>query len=211
MLKKTLYPKTKRVSTKRRGIEITEKLDGSNLCIFRKGEQLIIAQRNNIFVWNSIEENGSQGLYKGLYDWLQDNAKVILENLYDGSGICGEWIQMGKISYTNSDINKKFYVFAKARLVGEELKDYELQNIVYSQDLVPFAFIERNIPECIGLVPVVELAMTVPTKEYLDELYIRYCEGKDRKVEGFIVNNNESITKYVRFKNGKESEHITTE
>ena len=36
MLKKTLYPKTKRVPSKLKNIEITEKLDGSNLCLFKK-------------------------------------------------------------------------------------------------------------------------------------------------------------------------------
>ena len=208
MLKKTLYPKTKRVTSKRKGVEITEKLDGSNLCIFRKCDELIIAQRNNIFVWNKIEEFGSQGLYKGLYGWLQENSKEIIESLYDGSGICGEWISMGKISYANSDINKKFYGFAKARLIGDTLQEYELQNIVYSQELIPYAFTDRNVPDCIGFVPIVSVEIDNPTKEYLDALYEDYCKNKDRKVEGFIVNNNENILKYVRFKDGKPSEHI---
>ena len=96
MYKKSLYPKTKRVSSKNKKIEITEKLDGSNLGIFRKGEDLYIAQRNYIFCWNKIEESGSSGSYKGLYGWLKDNAEEIHKNLYDGSGIVGEWLGMGK-------------------------------------------------------------------------------------------------------------------
>ena len=207
MLKKTLYPKTRRVSTEQKMIEITEKLDGSNLCIFKKDDLLVIAQRNNVFVWNSIEENGSNGLYKGLYGWLKENSKEIMDNLYDGSGVCGEWISMGKISYANTDIDKKFYAFAKARLIGNTLQEYELQNIVYSQDLIPYAFNERNIPKCIGLVPMVEMVKNTPTKEYLDELYKSYGEKVGRNLEGFIVNNSESIKKYVRMKNNIIEEH----
>ena len=208
MLKKTLYPKTKRVPNKLKNIEITEKLDGSNLCLFRKGDELIVSQRNYVFIWNDIEESGSNGLYKGLYGWLKDNAKDILENLYDGSGVCGEWISMGKISYANSEIDKKFYIFVKARIKGETLQEYEIENIVYSQDLIPYAFLERNVPNCIGLVPLIESHISQPTKEYLDGLYIEYSEIKNfRKVEGFIINNNENIKKYVRFKDGKLTEH----
>ena len=35
MIKKEIYPKTKRVSCSGEKVEITEKLDGSNLCIFK--------------------------------------------------------------------------------------------------------------------------------------------------------------------------------
>ena len=208
MLKNTLYPKTKRVPSKLKNIEITEKLDGSNLCLFKIGEKLIVAQRNYVFIWNDIEESGSNGLYKGLYGWLKYNANIILSNLYDGSGVCGEWISMGKISYANSEIDKKFYIFAKARIKGETLQEYEIENIVYSQDLIPYAFLERSIPSCMSLVPLVESHISQPTKEYLDNLYIEYSEMKNfRKVEGFIINNNENIKKYVRFKDGKLTEH----
>ena len=49
MIKKEIYPKTKRVSCKGDKVYITEKLDGSNLVIFKKNEELYIAQRKNIF------------------------------------------------------------------------------------------------------------------------------------------------------------------
>ena len=50
MIKKTIYPKTERVKISSENVcEITEKLDGSNLCIFKLNEKLYIAQRNNIY------------------------------------------------------------------------------------------------------------------------------------------------------------------
>lgn len=47
MIKKTLYPKTKRVQYKNR-VVITEKLDGSNIGFFKINGGLIIAQNNNV-------------------------------------------------------------------------------------------------------------------------------------------------------------------
>ena len=74
--------------------------------------------------------------------------------------------------------------------------------------MIPYAFLERSIPNCMSLVPLVESHISQPTKEYLDNLYIEYSEMKNfRKVEGFIINNNENIKKYVRFKDGKLTEH----
>ena len=64
MIKQTLYPKTKRVQFKNR-IIITEKLDGSNIGIFKVNGKLVIAQRNYIFDIDEIEENKDK-LYQGL-------------------------------------------------------------------------------------------------------------------------------------------------
>lgn len=77
MIKKTLYPKTKRIQYKNR-VVITEKLDGSNIGFFKVNGDLIIAQRNNIFLINELEEN-KQMLYRGLKGWLDEygeNLKV---------------------------------------------------------------------------------------------------------------------------------------
>ena len=65
MIKKTLYPKTKRVTFKNR-VVITEKLDGSNIGFFKVNGKLLIAQRNNIISIDEIEENKGM-LYQGLY------------------------------------------------------------------------------------------------------------------------------------------------
>ena len=57
MIKKEIYPKTQRVICEGAKIQITEKLDGSNLVIFKLEEELYIAQRNTILNINEIEEN----------------------------------------------------------------------------------------------------------------------------------------------------------
>ena len=55
MIKKTIYPKTERVKISNENVcEITEKLDGSNLCIFKLNEKIYIAQRNNIYTIDEI-------------------------------------------------------------------------------------------------------------------------------------------------------------
>ena len=64
MIKKTLYPKTKRIQFKNR-VVITEKLDGSCIGFFKVNGELLIAQRNNIFTINELEENKGM-LYQGL-------------------------------------------------------------------------------------------------------------------------------------------------
>lgn len=73
MIKKTLYPKTKRVKFKNR-VVITEKLDGSNIGFFKVNGELVIAQRNNIFLVSELEENKGM-LYKGLKGWIEENGE----------------------------------------------------------------------------------------------------------------------------------------
>ena len=75
MIKKEIYPKTKRVSCAGDKVEITEKIDGSNLCIFKYDDILYIAQRNNIFYLDELEENKDK-LYKGLFQWI--NSIVLI-------------------------------------------------------------------------------------------------------------------------------------
>lgn len=87
MIKKEIYPKTKRVKCIGTQIEITEKLDGSNLVIFKLNNEIHIVQRNNIFNINEIEENKDK-LYKGLYQWLLDHKEQLQEELYENSAIC---------------------------------------------------------------------------------------------------------------------------
>lgn len=48
----------------------------------------------------------------------------------------------------------------------------------------------------------------IPDKNKLDELYDNYCKKTNRNVEGFVVNYENRITKYVRMKNGKLTEHF---
>lgn len=82
MIKKEIYPKTKRVSCRGDKVYITEKLDGSNLVFFKKNEEIYVAQRSNIFKISELEEFKDK-LYKGLYQWLNDN-KDFFNDLHEG-------------------------------------------------------------------------------------------------------------------------------
>ena len=204
MIKKEIYPKTQRVICEGAKVQITEKLDGSNLVIFKLNEDLFIAQRNTIFNYNELNEINKQSLYKGLYQWLEDNAETLYNELYEGSAIYGEWLGMGKLKYSVDEFDKRFYMFAKARIT----EDFELTNIMYNHYLFKYPFISQEIPNFIGIVPVVTEINNIPNKEQLDKIYEKYCNKVNRNVEGFVVNYNDNITKYVRMKNGKLQEHF---
>lgn len=202
MIKKEIYPKTQRVSCSGLQIEITEKLDGSNLCIFKKDDKLYIAQRKTILSFDELEEN-KDVLYKGLYQWVIDN-KDQLNMIRDNSVVCGEWLGMGKLKYSVDEFDKRFYIFAKANID----ENFDLYNIYYDHSLFIYPFEDLQIPRCMGIVPVVYEIEYMPNKEKLDTLYSRYIEKVGRDVEGFVVNVNNSIKKYVRMKNGKLQEHF---
>ena len=198
MIKKTLYPKTKRVQYKNR-VVITEKLDGSNIGFFKINGELVIAQRNNIFLMSELEEN-NQMLYKGLRGWLDENGEDLKNRLIEGSGFFGEWIGMGKIKYP--DLDKKVYMFAKANYDKGEIK-----NLYYEHELFIYPFENQEFPGYIGIVPVVQERDNLPDIETLNYLYNIYCSKTQRNVEGFIVAQNNNVNKYVRMKNGKLEEH----
>lgn len=203
MIKKEIYPKTKRVSCKGDKVYITEKLDGSNLVIFKKDDELYIAQRKNIFKINELEKVKGI-LYKGLYQWLVDNKDVLINELHNNSAICGEWLGMGCLKYTIDEFDKRWYMFAKANIDD----DFNLYNLNYDHSLFIYPFISQEIPNFIGIVPEVVELNVLPTKEHLDSIYEKYCNKVNRNVEGFVVNYKNIITKYVRMKNGKLQEHF---
>ena len=204
MIKKCIYPKTERVKVEQSNVcEVTEKLDGSNLCIFKKNDILYIAQRNNIFSIEEIEEVKDK-LYSGLYAWLLEHKEVLGKELRNDSCVCGEWLGMGKLKYDVGEFDKRYYMFAKANIND----DFELYNIYYYHELFKYPFESLEIPSFIGIVPVAYELGIVPTKEKLDELYEKYCSKVNRNVEGFVVNYSNHITKYVRMKNGKLQEHF---
>lgn len=195
--KKTLYPKTKRVGSDDSNIIVTEKLDGSNLGIFKLNNKLVIAQRNHVFIYPDEKPD-----YKGLVNWLEENSQHLLDNLHEGSGFFGEWIGMGKIKYGNT-LDKKLYMFAKANIDEE----YNAYNIYYDRHLFIYPFINQEIPEYLGVVPkVVELTQD-PSITELDDYYLLYLAKVGRSVEGFVINTNNTVRKYVRFKNGKLTDH----
>lgn len=201
MLKKEIYPKTMRIKETGIKVQITEKLDGSNLAIFKLNNELYIAQRKTIISRLELE-NYKTGLYKGLYQWFVDNYDE-LNQIYEGSVICGEWLGMGALKYTIDEFDKKFYMFAKANIDEK----FNLYNILYEHDLFKYPFISQEIPKCIGIVPVVAETSIIPTKDFLDSIYEKYTEKMNRKVEGFVININNNVTKYVRMKNAKLVEY----
>lgn len=206
MIKKEIYPKTKRVSCSGDKVYITEKLDGSNLVFFKKDNELYVAQRKNIFKITELEEVKSV-LYKGLYQWLIDNKDVLIQELHNDSAICGEWLGMGQIKYSVDEFDKRFYMFAKANIDDE----FNLYNLIYDHNLFIYPFVSQEIPKFIGVVPEVIELLVLPTKEYLDSIYETYTNRTKRNVEGFVVNYKNIITKYVRMKNGKLQEHFDRE
>ena len=205
MIKKEIYPKTQRLKCSGEKIYITEKLDGSNLVFFKKNDIIHIAQRKNIYTINDIEKTEVKGImYKGLYQWLIDNKAILEEELLENSVICGEWLGMGCLKYSVDEFDKRWYMFAKANIDDE----YNLYNIIYDHNLFKYPFKNQMIPKFIGVVPEVVELNVLPNKEYLDSIYEKYCKKVNRNVEGFVVNYNNIISKYVRMKNGKLKEHF---
>lgn len=203
MIKKEIYPKTKRVSCSGDKVYITEKLDGSNLVFFKKNDELYFAQRKTIININELEEVKDK-LYKGLYQWLLDNKDYLQEQLINDSAICGEWLGMGKLKYDVGEFDKKWYMFAKANIDDE----FNLYNLIYDHDLFKYPFANQEIPNFIDIVPKITELMVLPTKEFLDSIYETYTNRVKRDVEGFVVNYKNVISKYVRMKNGKLEEHF---
>ena len=202
MIRKEIYPKTKRVNCAGDKVYVTEKLDGSNLVFFKKDDELYFAQRNNIFKFDELEENKDK-LYKGLYQWLLDN-KEVFEDLHNNSAICGEWLGMGCLKYTVDEFDKRWYMFAKANIDD----DFNLYNLIYDHELFIYPFQSQTIPICIGIVPEIAELNVLPTKTHLDSIYDKYVNKVGRNVEGFVINYKNIISKYVRMKNGQLREHF---
>lgn len=203
MIKKEIYPKTKRVSCVGDKVYLTEKLDGSNLVFFKKNDILYFAQRNNIISIDEIEEQKGM-LYKGLYQWLMDNKDYLQEQLLNNSAICGEWLGMGCLKYNVDEFDKRWYMFAKANVDD----DYNLYNLIYDQELFIYPFANQEFPKFLGIVPEVQELNVLPNKDYLDSIYEKYTNKVNRNVEGFVINYKNIVTKYVRMKNGKLREHF---
>lgn len=206
MIKKCIYPKTERVKIDQSNVcEVTEKLDGSNLCIFKKNDTLYIATRNNIISIDELYNEKAKGiLYKGLYAWLEEHKENLAQEIRNDSCVCGEWLGMGNLKYDVGEFDKRYYMFAKANVND----DFTLYNMYYYHELFKYPFESLEIPSYIGIVPVAYNLNIVPNKEKLDELYEKYCNKVKRNVEGFVVNYSNHITKYVRMKNGKLQEHF---
>lgn len=201
MIKKMIYPKTVRIGNTINSYTITEKLDGSNLVFAKLNGELLICQRNNIY---KMEELTKEVAYPGLIGWLETNYKELLSSLNEKSAICGEWLGKSHIKY---GFKNRFQMFAKANITEE----YELKNILYSSEYFKYPFQNQDIPNFIYIVPIVSTLSNYPTIEDLDTLYDTYVDNQQRKVEGFIIIDNtfKNIQKYVRYKDGKATPHIS--
>lgn len=198
-----IYPKTKRMKVEGEKVQLTEKLDGSNLVIFKKNGELHFAQRKNIYALSELDD-AKDLCYNGLYNWAKDWGKILEDNIHEGSAICGEWLGAGSIKYKIDDFDKRFYIFAKANIND----DYSLSNLIYDHDLFIYPFIDEKIPPFIGIVPVVADINVLPNKKHLDSLYEKYKQSVGgRDVEGFVINYNNIICKYVRMKHGRLVEY----
>lgn len=214
IIEKSLYPKTSRIANL---CEITEKIDGSNIQFFVINSELYMATREYVV---SIKDNENmdwiskiiEPSYTGVIEFILNHRYFLTRNIYEGSSIIGEWTRNER--YSSLIPNSRFVMFAKGRVEKitsmQPLKrevDFKLTNIVYNQELLKYVFAERCIPNFIELVPLVATSSEYLTIEKLDELYEEYCAKVGRKVEGFVINYNGSITKYVRLKGKKLKPH----
>ena len=207
MIKKEIYPKTERLSLKN-VVYITEKLDGENLTIFKKDNKIYVATRGCIINVTDDIETDKIFLYKGMYLWLKEHLDWITNNLYPNSAICGEWLGNGILKYSKEMTEARFYMFAKA-VVDE---DISLQKIKYNHSLFRFPLTninpEQELPDFIKVVPEVTVLQNIPTIDELNKLYEEYSNKVQRNVEGFVINFQDKICKYVRMKRGKLTEHF---
>ena len=206
MIKKEMYPATERLKLKN-NVFVTEKLDGENLTIFKKEGKLYIATRSCIVNVSNELEIDKQYLYKGLYPWLKAHRVWLEDNVYELSAICGEWLGGGYLNYGQKMTEDRFYMFAKANV-----EDWSLRRLIYNHDLFKYPFTnidpEQQVPEFIKIVPEVATLQNIPTVSELDKLYDEYKAKVGRDVEGFVINFQDKICKYVRKKKGIETPHM---
>lgn len=216
MISKEVYGKTKRIKNTGESFTYTEKLDGANLVFFKKDGKLHICQRKYIFTLDEMDKMKGK-FYRGLEGWLNDYGQQLEADLHEGSVICGEWLGMGAIKYSDSEFDKRWYMFAKANIDD----NYNLYNIMYNHDLFIYCFDTEGFPSYLGVVPVIHtnptalfngvICTVVPNKAILDVIYEQYCDYVKRPVEGIVIAYNNTITKYVRYKGGKPCEYDENE
>ena len=211
MIKKQLFPKTVRFNEEARGYQITEKMDGANLGIGKFNGELVIAQREIIFSVEEAKTGKVEGIeiYKGFPKWIAEHEEFLKENIYEGSIVFGEWLELGKIHYEKEKFPKRFLIFAKGRFESKTIEESSIVNLNFNLNLIHYVFVKQEIPYFIETVPLVESKVKNVSLDYLNQLYSEYSEKVGRKVEGFVILDLLSgiQTKYVRLKRGKLTEH----
>lgn len=209
MLKKTLYPKTRRIPENGPLVTVTEKMDGCNLTIFKLNGEIQFAQNNWIFSMDEMVSDKQSRInsYGGLKLWAQQHREDLERDLVEGAAITGEWMRETAKSYPADVVEKNFYMFAKAN-IGEGQSGPILTNIRWDRNLFKYPFANQEIPDYIGVVPLVYEGHIHTSKEVLDAMYEQYTSKVGgRKVEGFVICSNNIIQKYVRMRKGKLVEY----
>jgi len=201
-VKCSLYPKTSRHGKIDTSVIVTEKIDGSNLGLFKFDGKLYIAQRNWVIPIDQLDAI----TYKGLRAWLEQYGEHLQDNLQEGACIFGEWVGMGKLKYPEDW--PRFQQFAKCNVMHLDGL-WQPKNLYYDRQLFKWSYVEQKQPEYITSVPLVATRDSIPTIDELDQHYDWYINTEGRDVEGFIVILNNTVSKYVRYKNGKQTPHHT--
>lgn len=66
---------------------VTEKLDGTNVGVFRSGNDIYPVQRSGY-----AANTSPFIMHRWFYDWAMKRRKLFLDILEDGERICGEWL-----------------------------------------------------------------------------------------------------------------------
>lgn len=106
-----LYPKVKRADNledyqkekikKAKAVVITEKIDGSNICILKYNDKLYPFSRKKLIT--------DLGNFKGLEDWLEINRDTLLKEMEDMDVLCCEYLGQGKLPY-NKKVSHDEYI-----------------------------------------------------------------------------------------------------
>ena len=202
-VKQMLYPKTQRMTSKDMVWQVTEKLDGSNLTLFKLNGQLYFGTRNWVFNFDEDVKDSKDVDYKGLYDWLVDNKEELLAYLNDGEALFGEWLGMGNLKY---EIPERFNLFAVGYIgFDQETGMYDVKTIKRKvDDIRVFMEGKEALYKFIAKVPFVAYLESLD-KNKIDRVYDMYSNDVGRNVEGFVLVNlsTEDVVKYVRMKRGK--------
>lgn len=186
--KKTMYPKTLRVSNE--SYFVTEKIDGSNLGLAKVNGELLIFTRNNILTTDESLD------YPGLRLFLDTYQDQVLDFLVDDTVIFGEWLGQGRIKYKvdKQDMSKRFYAFAIAGLT-EDFMETEGTRFRYMKYVHEFPQNLGEQPEWLNYAPFLGKTSTL---EEAQELYEPISRLDNESVsEGIVIVNGNNPMKLV--------------
>ncbi|MFW5705229.1 MAG: RNA ligase family protein [Nanoarchaeota archaeon] len=189
------YPKIKRLDDKEnqnllneKDLIITEKLDGSNLCIWKENQKIKIAKRTS-----EIEFTDKQFMpfcswvKKQKWEFLEDNIYIYGECLIGKETQTGKITPIGRITYKNLEYFVIFDIFDgnSKRWLKPNSKEW---NEIFKK------FKETNNSQ-LNQVPILEENISINNEEELNKHLKKSNWCKDSNIEGIV------IKKY--FENGK--------